>query len=160
MLGIGTMLAGMGVSFIKDLIMDNGEDLVLAGINKVTGIDLTKKAPTAEDIVKIKEAQTQLMMLDFEKLKLEYDQRNIEEQEKTKRWESDNKSEGKFNKNVRPGLVVYLVMVISVLALFDGNVGEFEIESEWVNLFTTLSITAVGGYFTLRTYEKGKGVNR
>jgi len=44
--------------------------------------------------------------------------------------------------------------VISLLAVFDGNFGEFTIKEHWVTLFTTLAITTVSGYFVLRSYEK------
>lgn len=67
------MLAGLGIDFVKDLITDNGEDLVKAGIEKVTGIDLSKKIKlTPEDVAKIKEAEYKIKQLDFEQLKLEY----------------------------------------------------------------------------------------
>lgn len=36
-------LAASGLSFLTDLITDNGEDLIKQGIKKVTGIDLDKK---------------------------------------------------------------------------------------------------------------------
>jgi len=67
------MLAGLGIDFVKDLITDNGEDLVKAGIEKVTGIDLSKKVKlTPEDVAKIKETEYKIKQLDFEQLKLEY----------------------------------------------------------------------------------------
>ena len=66
-------LAGLGIDFVKDLITDNGEDLVKEGIKKVTGIDLNKKKDlTPHEIAKIKEAEFKIKQLDFEKLKLEF----------------------------------------------------------------------------------------
>jgi hypothetical protein len=53
--------------------------------------------------------------------------------------------------------LVNLLIVITLFALTDGNIGEFKIATEWKTLFTSLAITAFGGYFVLRTYEKGKG---
>jgi len=76
MLGIGTALVGFGLDFVKDLIMDNGEDLVKEGIKKVTGIDLTKKKPqelSKEDILAIKNAESEIKMLNFKELQLELD---------------------------------------------------------------------------------------
>jgi hypothetical protein len=151
------ILASAGIDLVTNLIKDNGEDLVKEGIKKVTGINLKDREPTVAEIEAIKHSQEIISKLDFEKLKLEYENRLLKEQEVTKRWESDNKSESFFNKNVRPMLVVYLVVVSTLLALGDGNIGEFKIEEHWVTLFTSLTLTAVGGYFALRTYEKGKG---
>ena len=79
MLGIGTALAGIGIDFVKDLIMDNGEDLVKEGIKKVTGIDLNKKEPrelTPEEVTAIQNAKVQLEEIDYKKLLLEYDNTN------------------------------------------------------------------------------------
>jgi hypothetical protein len=76
MLGIGTALVGMGIGFVKDLIMDNGEDLVKEGIKKVTGIDLTKKKVqdlTPQEVEKINSFKLEIQKLDFEKLKLEFE---------------------------------------------------------------------------------------
>lgn len=155
------LLASIAIPFVKDLISEHGTDLVEKGIEKVTGIKLEGKSSiTPEERKAIVDAEVRIRELDFKELELEYNQRNTEEIEKTKRWESDNKSEGSFNKNVRPALVVYLVFVCTLLAIIDGNIGEFTIKEQWVILFTSLTITAVGGYFTLRTYEKRNGVHK
>lgn len=72
MFNIGAMLASLGIGFIKDLIEDKGEDLVVSGIKKVTGIDLnSKNTLTIEEIELIKDNQLALEQLDFDKLKEE-----------------------------------------------------------------------------------------
>lgn len=65
--------AKFGLDFVTDLIADKGEDLVTEGIKKVTGIDLTKKEPSPEDIQRINDFKLEIQKLDFEKLKLELD---------------------------------------------------------------------------------------
>lgn len=155
-----SLLATAGISFAKGLIEDHGEDLVKEGIKKVTGIDLEgKKELTSDEINTINSYKIQLEELDFKKLQLEYEARQKDETEKTKRWGSDNNSDSRIAKMTRPMLVLYLVFVCTLLALIDGNWGEFTIKDAWITLFTTLTITAVGGYFTLRTYEKKTGTN-
>lgn len=67
-------LATAGLDFVTDLIKDHGEDLALEGIKKVTNIDLKSKKVeelTQEEIARIKEQEIAIMSLDFEKLKLE-----------------------------------------------------------------------------------------
>jgi len=91
MIGIGTALVSMGIGFVKDLIMDNGEDLVKEGIKKVTGIDLNKKKPadlTPEEVKKINEYKLEIQKLDFKKLQLALD----------KEKESNRHEEAKYNK--------------------------------------------------------------
>ena len=66
-----SVLAGLGINFIKDLVSDYGEELVLEGVKRTTGIDLAKKELTAEDKQKIIDSQIEIMKIDFDKLKLE-----------------------------------------------------------------------------------------
>lgn len=62
-------LAGFGLNFIKDLITDNGEDLVKEGIKKVTGIDLNKKKElTPEEVAVIRDAELKLKELNYKEL--------------------------------------------------------------------------------------------
>ena len=44
----------------------------------------------------------------------------------TARWESDMKSDSFLSKNIRPMVLIYLTFIFSVLAFFDGNIGEFQ----------------------------------
>lgn len=154
------ILAGIGIPFITEMVSKFGEKLVGAGIKKVTGIDIDNEKLSPQDIQAIRDSEIQMRKMDIEELIVEYNQQNKEESEKTKRWESDNKSEGKFNKNIRPMLVTYLVFVSTILAILDGNVSEFTIKEVWVSLFTALTVTSVSGYFVLRSYEKSKGVHK
>jgi hypothetical protein len=72
MIALLPMLAGLGIDFVKDLIDDNGEDLVKEGIKKVTGIDLSKKKElTPQEVQAIKEAEFKLRELDYKELELE-----------------------------------------------------------------------------------------
>jgi hypothetical protein len=82
------------------------------------------------------------------------------EEEITKRWVSDSNSDSRIAKLTRPMLVIYLMIITTVLAFMDGNVLEFSIKTVWVDLFTNLAITAIGGYFVLRTYEKKTGTSK
>ena len=59
------------IPFIGKLIDDYGEKLVLQGVEKLTGIDLSKEELTAEDKQKIMDSQIEIMKIDFEKIKLE-----------------------------------------------------------------------------------------
>lgn len=63
-------LLGLGIGFLTDLVSKHGETLVTEGVKAVTGIDLTKKEPTAEDKRLIMDAELKLMELDFKKLEL------------------------------------------------------------------------------------------
>ena len=64
-------LLGLGIGFLTDLVGKYGEDLVVAGVEKVTGVDLKKDELTAEDKKAIMAGELALKELDFKKLELE-----------------------------------------------------------------------------------------
>lgn len=57
------------IPFVGKLIDDYGEKLVVKGIEKLTGVDLSKQELTNEDKQKIMDSQIEIMKIDFEKLK-------------------------------------------------------------------------------------------
>jgi len=59
------------IPFVGKLIDDYGEKLVVKGIEKITGVDLSKSELTNEDKQKIMDSQIEIMKIDFEKIKLE-----------------------------------------------------------------------------------------
>jgi hypothetical protein len=77
----------------------------------------------------------------------------------TARWESDMKSDSFLSKNIRPMVLIYLTFIFSVLAFFDGNIGEFSITEDYIPIFQSLLITVYGAYFVGRTWEKGKKIS-
>jgi len=78
------------------------------------------------------------------------------QQEVTKRWEADMKSDNWLSKNIRPLICIFLTAVFVVFSFFDGNVGGFAISPAYVPIYQTLLITVYGAYFAGRTIEKVK----
>ena len=66
----------IGLGFIDDLISDVGLPLVKKGIKATLGIDIEAKELTAEDKQKLLDSQVEIMKIDFEKLKLDYQNTN------------------------------------------------------------------------------------
>ena len=81
--------------------------------------------------------------------KLEVD--NLIDQEMTKRWESDNQSDSWLAKHTRPLIVLSLVGVLFLFIILDSLNIAFDVRESWVSLYEVLILTAVGGYFTLRS---------
>lgn len=65
-----------GIDFIDKLASEVGIPLLSKGIKAITGIDITEKALTPEDKQKIMDSQIEIMKIDFEKMKLEYQNTN------------------------------------------------------------------------------------
>ena len=66
----------IGIGFIDDLISEVGLPLVKKGVKAITGIDLDEKTLTPEQKQKIMDSQIEIMKIDFEKLKLDYQNTN------------------------------------------------------------------------------------
>ena len=64
-------LLGLGIGFLTDLVGKYGEDLVVEGVKRTTGVDLKKDELTAEDKKAIMAGELALKELDFKKLELE-----------------------------------------------------------------------------------------
>jgi len=80
------------------------------------------------------------------------------QQQVTDRWEADMKSDSWLSKNIRPSVLIFLTVIFSILAFFDGNIGEFKVTEEYVPIFQILLMTVYGAYFVGRTWEKAKHI--
>jgi tRNA U38,U39,U40 pseudouridine synthase TruA len=76
----------------------------------------------------------------------------------SRRWEADMKSDSFLSKNIRPMVLIFLTIVFSILTFSDGNIGEFKVTEEYVPIFQTLLVTVYGAYFVGRTWEKAKSI--
>ena len=54
------------------------------------------------------------------------------QQQVTRRWESDMKSDSFLSKNIRPLIIVYLTVIFTLCAFVDGNIGGFTIEPTYI----------------------------
>jgi hypothetical protein len=79
------------------------------------------------------------------------------QQEVSKRWEADMKSDNTLAKMIRPiTLVALLVMYIGLAVVDSIGTIDFEVKAEYIDLLQILSMTAFGAYFAGRSMEKTK----
>ena len=74
----------------------------------------------------------------------------------TRRWEADMKSDNWMSKNIRPLICIFLTIMFIIISIFDGNLGEFTIAPAYIPIYQTLLITVYGAYFAGRSIEKIK----
>ena len=72
----------------------------------------------------------------------------------TRRWEADMKSDNWLSKNIRPLICIFLTAMFVIISIFDGNLGEFVISPAYIPIYQTLLITVYGAYFAGRSIEK------
>ena len=78
-------------------------------------------------------------------------QRNV-----TDRWQSDMNSDSWLSKNVRPLVLIFLIVCTMLLIFVDAGAISFEVEEKWTDLLSLTLITVIGAYFGGRTAEKFK----
>jgi hypothetical protein len=74
----------------------------------------------------------------------------------SRRWEADMKSDNWLSKNIRPVICIFLTAMFVVISIFDGNAGGFQIAPAYIPIYQTLLITVYGAYFAGRSIEKIK----
>ena len=74
----------------------------------------------------------------------------------TSRWEADLKSDSWLSKNVRPVVLIFLIVCTMLLIFIDAGAISFEVKSSWVDLLQLVLITVIGAYFGGRSLEKVK----
>tara|TARA_R100000353_G_scaffold15383_2_gene14939 strand:- start:2046 stop:2432 length:387 start_codon:yes stop_codon:yes gene_type:complete len=74
----------------------------------------------------------------------------------TERWKMDMNSDSWLSKNIRPLVLVFLVVSTVLLVFIDAGVITFKVEDKWTDLLQLVLITVIGAYFGGRSLEKVK----
>ena len=74
----------------------------------------------------------------------------------TDRWSADMNSDSWLSKNVRPLVLIFLVVCTVLMIFIDAGTIEFTVEEKWTDLLQLVLITVIGAYFGGRTMEKRK----
>ena len=80
------------------------------------------------------------------------------EQNITDRWSADMNSDSWLSKNVRPMVLIFLVISTVLMIFIDAGTINFTVEQKWTDLLQLVLITVIGAYFGGRSYEKGTKV--
>ena len=78
------------------------------------------------------------------------------EKQITDRWKADMASDSWLSKNVRPLVLIFLVVCTVLMIFIDAGTIEFTVEEKWTDLLQLVLITVIGAYFGGRTMEKRK----
>ena len=76
-------------------------------------------------------------------------QRNV-----TDRWKADMNSDSWLSKNVRPLVLIFLVVSTVLMIFIDAGTIQFTVEEKWTDLLQLVLITVIGAYFGGRSLEK------
>ena len=128
---------------------------VLNLVGNVTGMDMLKNLGNAiknDPIMSVDDKATaqELLKLDISEM-----------EEVTKRWSSDMVSDSWLSKNIRPIVLAWLVIFVSLFAVVDSiDTLDFTVEAAWITLFSTLLVTVIVSYFGSRGVEKYQKIKK
>ena len=74
----------------------------------------------------------------------------------TERWKMDMQSDSWLSKNIRPLVLVFLVVSTVLMIFIDAGAISFVVEDKWTDLLQLVLITVIGAYFGGRSLEKVK----
>ena len=74
----------------------------------------------------------------------------------SERWKVDMNSDSWLSKNIRPLVLIFLVVATVLMIFIDAGVLAFEVKDTWVDLLQLVLITVIGAYFGGRSLEKVK----
>ena len=72
----------------------------------------------------------------------------------TDRWTADMNSDSWLSKNVRPMVLIFLIVCTMILIFIDAGTIKFEVEEKLTDLLQLVLITVIGAYFGGRSVEK------
>jgi len=78
----------------------------------------------------------------------------------TDRWKADMNSDSWLSKNVRPLVLIFLVVCTVLMIFIDAGTISFTVEQKWTDLLQLVLITVIGAYFGGRSFEKGRKASK
>ena len=72
----------------------------------------------------------------------------------TERWKYDSQSDSWLSKNVRPIVLLILVICTLLLIILDAGNSTFVVKNSFVDLLQMILLTTIGAYFGSRGLEK------
>tara|TARA_B100001059_G_C17339222_1_gene335053 strand:+ start:148 stop:543 length:396 start_codon:yes stop_codon:yes gene_type:complete len=127
---------------------------ILAKLFGATGGNIAEKISGIIDkhtFSKVEKAQFEKEMEEIW-IKAEADiQKNV-----TDRWKTDMNSDSWLSKNVRPLVLIFLVVSTVLMVFIDAGIIAFEVKANWIDLLQLVLITVIGAYFGGRSAEKFK----
>ena len=129
------------MSILTNIFSGGAADLVKGVGGVIDNLHTSKEEKLAAEL-KVKElvAQYEIEM-----------EKNI-----TARWQADLKSDSWLSKNVRPMVLIFLIVCTMLLIFIDAGAIKFDVKDTWVDLLQLVLITVIGAYFGGRSFEKTK----
>jgi hypothetical protein len=78
------------------------------------------------------------------------------EKQVSDRWKYDTSTNSWLAKNVRPLVLLSLIVFLYLFIILDSMEIKYEVKGAWISIYETVLITTIGGYFVVRSIDKNK----
>ena len=126
-------------------------------LSTIFGSALEKVSDVVDKFVMTKEEKHK-SRVEIEKIFLEAEnemQRNV-----TERWKADASSDSWLSKNIRPLVLLFLIISTVLIIFIDSGQLQFIVAESWIDLLQITLITVIGAYFGGRSVEKFQSISK
>ena len=126
-------------------------------LSTIFGSALEKVSDVVDKFVMTKEEKHK-SRVEIEKIFLEAEnemQRNVAE-----RWKADASSDSWLSKNIRPLVLLFLIVSTVLIIFIDSGQLQFIVAESWIDLLQITLITVIGAYFGGRSVEKFQSISK
>ena len=122
--------------------------------------DPTEKAKALKELeIRKIESDEKMASIELDIIKTASEERKNENDNVTKRWESDMASDSWLSKNTRPLVMMFLIAVLFILIILDSSIKEgFDVKPDYIDLLKVILEIVIVAYFGGRTLEKGASI--
>lgn len=150
---VASLLQG-GFTLLGNAVLSKGKDV----IEDKLGVSIEKLLGTPKGQIALKrleyENEESLRQFTLEKREQDIREEAVAQDNVTKRWQADSASDSSLAKNIRPGVLAYLTIAITLMA-----VAPISVDEAWIELLKISYVTVLSAYFLGRSWEKGKKSN-
>lgn len=150
---VAQLLSG-GISLLGNVLLSKGKEAVESKLG-VKLPDLEKPA-SPEQIANLRqlefEHEEKLLELAIREKELELEAEQVAQGSVTERWKADMLSDSWLSKNIRPLVLIYLLVTYSVLS--TASAFALNVTQAYVELLAQMLMLVMGAYYAGRTVEK------
>lgn len=142
-----------GLTLLGNAVMAKGREAVEERLGvKLPAADEPLDAAKVAELRQIEQAHERwLIDAALRRLEIEQDGEGAAQAAVSERWRADMGSDSWLSKNIRPLILAWLTVAVSLMA-FGSH--WLKVDAAWIELLKAAYLLVLGAYFVARTYEK------
>lgn len=148
-------LVSSGLGLLANALVSKGKDYV----EEKLGVEIPDldKPVSPEQLVQLRALEFQheefLLQMSVRKAEIALEEEKVAQNSVTERWRADMSSDSWASKNIRPAVLAYWTVAITVLVFLDSLLEIFTVKQAWIDLIETSYTIVLAAYFVGRTVQ-------